>query len=139
MDFFYQRDEKTVLHKKKTKVETVDFDKSNRTFEKTEETYQEGSGGPQTNESRQAYVSGCSHILNSPADHKANCSKCVKSLCKQCANLRCTRCLSIICTDCSRLIQGVPFCRKCRAIVMIQAVSTASLRGINSILSRKLC
>ena len=138
MDFFAQQNGKTVLHKKTTKINTVEFDENNRTFEKTEETFQEGEEGPQTHEARTAYVSGCRHIMHGPADHAANCSKCNKSLCKQCANLRCSRCLGVICTDCSRLLHGVVFCRKCRAIVFMQALSSAFLRGMHSLFSREI-
>lgn len=138
MDIFEAFTKRTVLHKKTTKIESADFDESNRTFEKTEETYQEGDEGPQTNETRTAYTAGCRHVLHNPTDHLANCSFCNKALCQRCGNLRCSRCLSIICSDCSRLLHGVVFCRKCRAIVLMQAVFVGCLRGIHSLFSREI-
>lgn len=138
MEFFKQPNQRTTLHKKTTKVSLGEYGPDS-VWEKVEETYQVGDEGPRTDEFKTTYLAGCNHVLHSPDKHDANCSKCNAALCKECARLRCSRCLSIICSDCSRLLHGVVFCRKCRAIVMLQAVSVASIRSLHSLFSREIC
>lgn len=127
----------TKIHEKTKTVKIKELDEG-KAFQKTEETFIDAEQGTRTLETFAIHKADCGHMLHSPGDLKGYCFFCRASLCKHCAMFRCTRCLNVICSDCSRLYQGLPYCRKCKLVLISKSSGLSGLKALHGLMSKRI-